>query len=95
MNLYGIFSHIDKRGDEKLIVLLCILGCMFFGIFAFAIFGDVFGVAIVLGIVLGCLVRSLYLITKIHNHLLKDEPKKDKVKEAYQKYLQESKIVRE
>ncbi len=75
--------------DDGLVVLLCIVGCIVIGYFTFAIFGYLYGGIIVLGIVLGCLVRDLYLITKVHNYLLKDEPKKDKVKEAYQKYLQE------
>ena len=48
-----------------------------------------FGGIIAFGIVTGSLFRGLYLLSNIHKKLLKDEPKRDKVREAYENYLRE------
>ena len=64
------------------IILIMILGTLL---------GPYFGGFIVIGILLGCMFRGLYLLSRIHTKLTKDEPKKDKVKEAYRRYLEEGK----
>ncbi len=51
--------------------------------------GPVIGGFLAFSIVAGCLFRALYLLSDIHKRLLKNEPKTDKVKEAYENYLKE------
>ena len=84
----GIFIHMDVGG--KMMLLLCIIGSILLGFLLFASFGN-FGVIIMGGILLGCMFRGLYLLSRIHTHLFQDVPKKDKVKEAYRRYLEEGK----
>ena len=71
-------------------LLLCIIGSILLGLILFGAFGY-FGALIMGSILLGCVFRGLYLLTNIHKHLLQDVPKKDKVKEAYRRYLEEGK----
>ncbi|WP_165995477.1 hypothetical protein [Bacillus sp. Cs-700] len=51
--------------------------------------GPLVGEIVAFGIVAGCLFRGLYLLHDIHHRISKITPKRDKVKEAYQKYLNE------
>ena len=64
-------------------MLACILG------FLLVLLDPLFGGIIAFGIVTGSLFRGLYLLSDIHKKLLKDEPKRDKVREAYENYLKE------
>ncbi|NLP52460.1 hypothetical protein HC179_17330 [Bacillus sp. RO1] len=41
------------------------------------------------GIIVGILLKGLFLLKEIHKRLTKDEPKYDPVKEAYDNYLKE------
>ncbi|MDO6655707.1 hypothetical protein [Anaerobacillus sp. 1_MG-2023] len=51
--------------------------------------GPLVGGIVAFGIVAGCLFRGLYLLHDIHHRVSKITPERDKVKEAYQKYLNE------
>ena len=64
-------------------MLSCILG------FLLVMLDPLFGSIIAFGIVTGFLFRGLYLLSDIHKKLSKDEPKRDKVREAYENYLKE------
>ena len=72
-------------------MLLYIFFCLLSSILGFLLlmFGPAFGGILAFGIVTGSLFRGLYLLNDIHKKLLKDEPKRDKVKEAYENYLKE------
>ena len=65
------------------IILSCVLG------FLLIMLGPLYGGMIAFGIVTGSMLRGLYLLSNIHKKLLKDEPKRDKVREAYENYLKE------
>ena len=73
-----------------MVLFLSIIGSIILGFLLFACFGYMSAI-IMAGIFMGCMFRGLYLINKIHTHLFKDVPKKDKVKEAYRRYLEEGK----
>lgn len=51
--------------------------------------GPVLGGIIAFAIVVGCLFRGLYLLNSINNRLDSIAPHKDKVQDAYDKYLEE------
>lgn len=57
--------------------------------------GPVVGGIIGSGIVLGILFRGLYLLQDIHRRISETNPKRDKVEEAYLKYVGEKGIRRE
>lgn len=51
--------------------------------------GSFVGPILAFGIIAGALFRGLYLLNDIHRRISQDTPKKDKAKEAYEKYLRE------
>lgn len=51
--------------------------------------GSWFGGILAFGIIAGALFRGLYLLNDIHKRLSTVAPKKDKAREAYEKYLRE------
>ncbi|MFC9599457.1 hypothetical protein ACFY5J_18900 [Peribacillus butanolivorans] len=63
------------------IVLATILG------YLLLMMGPLVGGVLAFGIVVGCLIRGLYLLNKISKKL--ETPKSDKVKAAYEDYLKE------
>ncbi|WP_214484025.1 hypothetical protein [Bacillus sp. SM2101] len=71
-----------------MILLLTIIAATILSSLLFFITGP-FAMIIVSGIVLGCLFRSLYLLNDLNKRLLKIAPKTDRVKEAYERYLEE------
>ena len=74
-----------------MILLYSIIGGIVLIIALGMLLGPSFASLVAIGILLGCMFRGLYLISKIHTQLFRDEPKKDKVKEAYRRYLEEGK----
>lgn len=52
-------------------------------------FGPVFGGVIAFAIIVGCLLRGIYLLNDLHQRISKIAPKKDKVKDAYEDYMKE------
>ena len=65
------------------IILSIILG------YVLLLMGPLVGGFLAFGIFAGILFRGLYLLNDIHKRLTKDEPKRDRVKEAYENYLNE------
>lgn len=65
------------------IVLSSILG------FVLLMIEPIFGGIIAFGIVLGCIVRGLYLINDLHKRISEKYPKEDKSQKALRDYLEE------
>ncbi|SMF76150.1 hypothetical protein SAMN06296056_1214 [Priestia filamentosa] len=66
-----------------LIVLSTIVGYLLF------LFGPLIGGIIAFGIIVGCLLRGLYLLEDIRGRMSKTSPKLNKVETAYNNYLKE------
>lgn len=54
--------------------------------------GPLFGGVLAFGIVVGCLVRGLYLLHDISKRLEKSAPKHDRVKAAYDEYIEQREV---
>ena len=65
------------------IILSCVLG------FLLIMLGPLYGGIIAFGIFTGSMLRGLYLLSDFQKKLLKDDPKRDRVREAYENYLKE------
>ncbi|MFA9560614.1 hypothetical protein ACERII_25260 [Evansella sp. AB-rgal1] len=66
-------------------LLISIIICTLIG-FLLIMMSPLIGGVIAFGLVLGCLVRGLYLLNLIYNQVV---PQKDKVQSAYDDYLEE------
>jgi hypothetical protein len=66
-----------------LIVLSTIIGYFLF------LLGPLIGGIIAFGIIVGCLLRGLYLLEDIRRRMSKTSPKPNKVEMAYNNYLEE------
>lgn len=72
-----------------LIVLATVLG------YLLLMMGPLAGGLIGFGIVLGCLFRGLYLLNEINKRLSIIAPKSDKVKDMYERYLEEKTSIKD
>lgn len=70
-------------------LFLSIIGSIFLSIILF-MFQPFIAAVVVSGILLGCVVRGLFLLFEIHKVLV--PPKEDKVKAAVRQYLEESNL---
>ncbi|MDT3763558.1 hypothetical protein [Priestia filamentosa] len=69
-------------------LLLCIILSTIVGYLLFLL-GPLLGGIIAFGIIVGCLLRALYLLKDISQSISKTSPKPNKVETAYNNYIKE------
>lgn len=76
----------QKKGDIPMYTFLSILISLVLIIVLFLILPPGFVILILSGVFLGVFFRGVYLLTKIRELLMKNEPQTDKEQEAYIKF---------
>lgn len=75
-----------KGCDSPMILFFIILLSFIICILLISLTGPIYGSIIIISILMGCIFRGLYLLTKIYQAIV---PKEDRGKEALEHYLAE------